>query len=198
VPVGVASLTDRLLPHLFPSTSENAFAATVDSALGIERPPPDRNANRATSLDALGLLATQNYFGPDSTRRLAIVLTDGESLPVDLGSLRARLLRERVVPLFVHVWGADERVFGPGGVPERNYRPDLGSRLLLEEVARAGGGGAFGENELAEVAEAAKRALGEGPTGPRGEELRSQSLAPHAIALAFAPLLFLLWRRNLS
>ena len=40
VPVGVASLTDRVLPHLFPSVDESVFAATIDRSLGIEQPPP--------------------------------------------------------------------------------------------------------------------------------------------------------------
>jgi hypothetical protein len=51
--VGVASLTDRVLPHLFPTLGANAFVAVVNRAIGIERPPPDRRANKATAFSAL-------------------------------------------------------------------------------------------------------------------------------------------------
>jgi hypothetical protein len=40
IPVGVASLTDRVLPHLFPSADADTFRATVALSLGIEQPPP--------------------------------------------------------------------------------------------------------------------------------------------------------------
>src|SRR5829696_1466695 len=39
VPVGILSLTDRLLPHLFPTIDESVFDATAEKAIGIERPP---------------------------------------------------------------------------------------------------------------------------------------------------------------
>jgi hypothetical protein len=41
IPVGVASLTDRVLPHLFPSADADTFRTTVALALGIEQPPPN-------------------------------------------------------------------------------------------------------------------------------------------------------------
>jgi hypothetical protein len=51
VKVGIASLTDRVLPHLFPSLSPHAFSTTIDRAIGIERPPPDRRGRvRAAAL----------------------------------------------------------------------------------------------------------------------------------------------------
>ena len=60
MPVGVASLTDRALPHLFPSADEDAFRATVERAVGIERPPPRSSINtNATSFDALATIPSQ-------------------------------------------------------------------------------------------------------------------------------------------
>jgi hypothetical protein len=57
--VGVASLTDRTLPHLFPSVDQDVFEATLDRSLGIERPPPRSSfATVATSLDALATIRT--------------------------------------------------------------------------------------------------------------------------------------------
>lgn len=197
VPFGLASLSDRVLPHLFPTTSLNAYTATVDRSLGIERPPPDRSGRgRATALAALSALSTQNFYGAAAKRRVAVVITDGETLPVDLGTLRGRLLG-RVTTLFVHVWGPDERVYRHR-VPERAYRPDPLSRAALAEVARAVGGRAFAEDELGEAVAALDEAIGEGPSGPQGRELQSLELAPHAALATLAPLLFLLWRRNFS
>jgi hypothetical protein len=198
VPVGVSSVTDRVLPHLFPTTSANVFTATLDRSLGIERPPPDRSGRgRVTSLGALAALATNNFYGADATRRLAVVFTDGESLPADLGTLRARMFGGRVRTLFVRLWDRNERVYAAGGAVERGYRPDPGSAEQLEELAAAVDGAAFEERELADAAERASRLLGDGPTGAHGRELQSVELAAPVAATAFLPLLLLLWRRNL-
>ena len=40
VRVGILSLTDRLLPHLFPTVDESVFRSTLMKSIGIERPPP--------------------------------------------------------------------------------------------------------------------------------------------------------------
>ena len=195
IPTGVASLTDRLLPHLFPSLSATAFTATVDRAVEIDRPPPERRANRATALAALGDLGRQNFYSPGTRVRVAIVLTDGESVPFNLGELRSLLLRGRVVTYFVHVWHEDDRVYGPRGDRE-SYRPDPGSRAVLERVARETGGGVFGEQELPAALEAVRRRLGEGSVASRGRELRAVALAPFAVAAAAFPLALVLLRRN--
>ncbi|HXQ85785.1 MAG TPA: VWA domain-containing protein, partial [Gaiella sp.] len=88
--VGVASLSDRVLPHLFPTLGLNAFSAVIDRAIGIERPPPDRRARRATAFASLGDLGRVAFFRPDTRRRIAVVISDGETIPVDLGTLSDR------------------------------------------------------------------------------------------------------------
>ena len=40
VKVGVASITNRVLPHLFPSADQDVFRATLSKALGVDRPAP--------------------------------------------------------------------------------------------------------------------------------------------------------------
>lgn len=195
IPVGVSSLTDRLLPHLFPTVSATAFTATVDRAVQIERPPPERRADRATSFGALGDLGRQNFFEARARTRVALVFTDGESIPFDLGELRTLLLGGRVATYFVHVWAPDDRVYGPQGQPER-YRPDPRSRAALERIAREVGGGVFTEHELGPALAAARRRLGTGSVAPRGRELRAVPLAPYAVAAAVFPLALVLLRRN--
>jgi len=198
VPVGVASITDRLLPHLFPTTSENAFTATLDKAMGVERPPPDRSGRgKVTALGALQGLATGNFFGPDARKRVAVVFSDAETVPVDVGTLRARLFRANVKVVFVRFWSPSERVYLPDGQIERQYRPDLDSEAFLTDVAQAIEADVFDEESLDEVAGRVRRAFGDGPKGAHGEELRSEPLAAYAAAAAFLPILFLLARRNL-
>nr|MDQ3824061.1 VWA domain-containing protein [Actinomycetota bacterium] len=200
VPVGVASLTDRVLPHIFPTTNQDVFVATVDRALGIEKPPPDRRTGRgrATSLRALAALGTANFFRPEARKRVAVVITDGESLPLRAGPLAAALKRANVTLLLVHVWGIDERIYRANGVPVREYLADPDTPGFLTSLANAIGARVFDEDDATRVAAAAGDAIGSGPTGPSGRELQSLELAPYALLASFVPLVFLVWRRNLS
>ena len=99
MPVGLASLTDRVLPHLFPSANHDVFQAALDRSIGIERPPPSSSLlGNATKLDALATIRGLRYFSPAKKKRLLIVLTDGESHPVAgarLGTLFRREPRDR-------------------------------------------------------------------------------------------------------
>src|SRR5207245_935807 len=78
-PVGVASFTDRVLPHLFPTSDSSAFSSTVTRAIAVEHPPPIGNNVTATGLDVLGDVVRTGYFTPGIAHRLLVVLTDGES-----------------------------------------------------------------------------------------------------------------------
>lgn len=195
VPVGIASFTDRALPHLFPTADQGVFAATLERSLGIERPPPvEFYAHQATSLGALSAVARLRYFSPEAKRRLMVVFTDGETNPVSTDALaRAFARRPRIATLYVHLWDADERVYTTS-LPEPGYRPTPSSGVELARVASATGGRAFSEAELEEVRGAVKNALGEGPLRPReGDDFR---LAPYVTLAALLPLAFLLRRRN--
>jgi hypothetical protein len=197
VPVGVSSITDRLLPHLFPTTSANVFTSTLDRAMGVERPPPDRSGRgRVTALAALQGLVTGNFYGPKATKRIAVVFSDAETVPVDIGTLRGRLLG-KVDVVFVRLWSPSERVYLPDGQIERQYRPDLDSGDYLAGVAEAIEADVFEEDELEEVAGRVQALVGKGPTGPAGEELESRPLAAYVVGAAFLPILLLLARRNL-
>ena len=138
VPVGIASLTDRTLPHLFPGVDKDVFNATLDRSVGIERPPPRSSlVTTATKLDALATIRGQRYFTPKSRKRLVVVLTDGESQPISAARL-SDVFRQvpAIETVFVQFWGHDERVFA-GDTPERGYRPDSSARPFLERLGRA-------------------------------------------------------------
>jgi von Willebrand factor type A domain len=195
VPVGVASFTDRVLPHLLPSVDRNAFTATVSRSIGIEQPPPSSfYVRQATQLAALRSLATQNFFSPTARYRLAIVYTDGESDPAP-ARIREVFSRHGVRALFVHTWDEDEKVFGTGGEPEPDYRADARSPGLLRQMAAATRGRVFAEDEPEELTDAAKTMLGpESNTTARREE--QIPLAPWITLAAFLPLGLILLRRN--
>ena len=196
VRVGVASLTDRVLPHLFPTLSQNAFIATVDRAIGIERPPPERTSQRATALGALEDLGSANFFQPDSKYRLAVVLTDGETLPIEFGRLTSRLDEGRVALQFVQLWWEGEAIFEADGSRNAEYQPDETAPRDMRRIAGAVNGAVFAEAEVSELIDTVDAQLGTGEMVGQARELQSRQLAPYLVFLAALPLFLLLWRRN--
>ena len=194
---GIASITDRTLPHLFPSADREVFDATLDRSLGIEKPPPRSSlAQNATNLEALAYIRSQRYFAPKASKRLLVVLTDGETQPVSGARLASLFGRPPVTHVvFVHFWSADERVFTEGA-PEPQYRPDEASREVLDGLAETISGNTFSEHELGAVTRTARAALGSGPTIVRGEQGARVALAPYLAAAALLPVALLLWRRD--
>ena len=193
VPSGIATLTDRALPSLFPNPDSSVFANTLRNAVLIENPGPTTSNVLATSLDAIGALGNQNYFAPAIRRRLVVVLTDGESTAVHpRADAQALAAGPGVKLILVHVWSPDERVYDPSGKPEEGYHPHLDSTALLSELAQAAGGHVFGENAVGSAERAARAALGNGPTRVLGRSERTQTLAPYVALAALLPLLLLL------
>jgi von Willebrand factor type A domain len=195
VPVGLASMTDRVVPHAFPTPRRSVFLATLDRVLGVEQPPPAGSDSRATSLAALARVADGALFSPDAERRLLVVLTDGESRPFSGSELSTALAEARIETILVQISQPDERVFGPDGEPEPGYVPDPAS---ADVIATLGSelGGAFGERQLDEATQAARDYLGSGPVESVGREVGAIHLAPWAVLAALIPLGFLIWRRN--
>jgi hypothetical protein len=199
IPVGIASMTDRVLPHLFPTPDPVAFAATAVRTVGVDQPPPANGFdNRITTLGSLSRLASDNFYSPRAKRRLAIVFTDGETVPFADASV-ANIFRKppAIRTIFVRLWNADERVFLDGGKPDPLYLADPIGATSLPELAAATHGVALGEGDASRVVSVARRFLGSGPHAGELEEQRKLSLAPLLAATALFPLGLLLWRRNL-
>jgi hypothetical protein len=195
VPTGVATLTDRVLPLLFPTADRSAFEQTVQRVLAPESPPPREVSVTATTLGALGEAARGNLFPPSAQRRLFVVLTDGESRPFAETTVARALDSSGVGLVLVHVWRADERVYRPAGGPERAYRSDPDSRAVLTQLAATAGGEAFSEDDVGGAERAAARTLGDGPTKSQGSEERVTPLAPYVALAALVPLAVALRRR---
>ena len=197
VPVGVASFTDRSLPHLFPTTDRRVLQATLGEAIDVERPPAGLFfTERATTFDVLAAFPRYDYFSPSARRQLLVVLTDGEGreLQEDL----AGPFREtpRIQTIFIRFWTADERIYETG-VPEEAYEPDPASGGQLAQVASLVGGRVFEEASVADAIAAARRALGTGPTRERVLEGGRRALMPWLTLATALPLGFVLRRRNL-
>jgi hypothetical protein len=197
VPVGIASLTDRVLPHLFPTTDEDVFHATLEKAVAIENPPPQSGfLAQVTRLDALGAMSSLNFFSPTASRRVIVVVTDGESLPFSPDRVAKRLGGPpRVDAVFVHVWGEEERVF-TRGVPEPQYRPDPTSRPTLDTLASVMDTSVYSDGDAGAAAARARELIGTGPTIEEGERRVRYALSPYLAGAAFVPLALLLWRRE--
>jgi hypothetical protein len=195
--VGIASFTDRVLPHLFPTTDEVVFRATLQRSIGIDRPPPRGTfSTTATRLESLETIVSQRYFSPGVRRRLIVVLTDGESVPIAGARIAASFRRPPgVQSIFVQFWNEDEAVYA-GGIPEPQYRPDPGARAILDSAATTVGGTVFDESQLAEAISKARSLLGSGPTVREGERRNRLALAPYLAGATFLPLVLLLWRRE--
>ena len=205
VRVGVASLTNRVLPHLFPSADEDVFRATLQKAVGVDRPAPGTGfiiapgqvgSRNTTSFTALAGLGTQGFFSPEAKHRVVIVLTDGESPEVGAGRVGASFRRAGIDAVFVRFWGAKERVYTNGSA-EPQYRPQPESRAILASLAGATRGRAFDEGDAAAVERQVHADVGTGPAqavqADRGSRL---ALAPYLALVAFLPLGLLLWRRD--
>ena len=190
---GIASMTDRLLPHLFPTGDPSVFAATLAQSVGIERPPPAVASFRATDLNALANLGAGFFTAP---RRVAVVFTDGES--AGIRPRTRRLLSSRHIRvLYVHVGQTGERIY-LGDSADPAYKSDPSSAEKLREAATLTGGQAFGEHDLDSITSLMRHELrGSSATTFRSQTVRRVPIANWFVLGALAPLTLLLARLNL-
>jgi von Willebrand factor type A domain len=195
VPTGVVSMTDRLLPHAFPTTDRRVFAATIQKSVDIDRPGSSIGGTVVTALQSLAEIPAHEYFRARARKRLLVVFTDGESLPLQPGLEQAfRQAAPKIDTIFVHLWNEDERIYATG-VAEGGYRPQPGSKTTLDRVASLVEGRVLSEED--DLPGAARQIIGEGQTRARELEGERLALMPYVTLAAVLPLGFLLYRRNL-
>ena len=205
VKFGVASLANRVLPHLFPSADQDVFRATLEKSVGVDRPAPgtgfiiapgQAGSRNTTTFSALAGLGNQGFFSPEARTRVVVVLTDGESPDVQAGRVGSSFRRAGIQAVFLRFWGSGERVY-TNGEAEPQYRPDPQSRAILESLAAATGGRAFDEGDLTGAERQVHADVGSGKAEAvvteRGHRL---PLAPYLAVVAVLPLGLLLWRRD--
>lgn len=198
VPIGIASSTAGVLPHLFPTTDRRVFLATMEDSIDIERPPPSYSATLATALEGLGAVPSRNYFPRTAERRVLVVLSDGETLPLENPGEFANAFKRKptVETIFVRLWHEEERIYETG-TAEVGYRPDPGSGALLETIASLIDAQILPEDEAGELPQIVAELVGTGPTTTREHEGKRRALMPWITLAAVFPLGFVLVRRNL-
>jgi hypothetical protein len=197
VPSGIATMTDRVLPNVFPTTSEQLFTAALAETVGIDRPPPKGLGDIATTYAALDTFAGTNFFSDGIAHRLVVLFTDGETAPYFTGDLHEAL---RPAPhtrfVIVRIGRAGERIFS-GARADRGYRADPAAAQATRNLAAVVGGRSYPEGDVSEAVNGARLFLGHGPLVGVGEGLHVIALARWLVLVTLLPLVFLLWRRNI-
>ncbi|HEU5245443.1 MAG TPA: hypothetical protein VFU33_13685 [Gaiellaceae bacterium] len=195
IPVGVASMTDRVLPDLMPTPNLALVRRVVGQSVGINRPPPSQIYKVATTFSALYPIPTYNFYSPGVQHRILVVFTDGEAKPIrsQIGYELARAMT--VHPLFVHVWAPTERIYVHGR-PDPRYRPDPTSTRALTLFAAAAHGRVFGETDLRALEQTIRAEAGSSPVTTDVLGYARVALAPWFVLAGVVPLGFLLYRRN--
>ncbi len=199
IPVGVASMTDRVLPDLMPTPNLALIRRTIQQSVGINRPPPSQiYSGRVPTFPALYPIPISNFYGPGVRNRILVVFTDGEATSFDPGIdyNRASTLGTAVHVLFVHVWAQTERIYVHGHVDPR-YMPDPTSAGALSRFAAASRGHVFGEDDLHALEQTIREQAGSSPVTTKVSGYARVALAPWFLLAGVVPLGFLLYRRNL-
>jgi hypothetical protein len=195
VAVGVASMTDRALPHVFATTDAQAFRATVERVIGVNRPPPSARAPTATSLAALETFATLNFFTPEIRSRFVVLLSDFESTPFAAARVATALQEGGVELAFVRFGSETERIFGSAA--DAGYTPEPRAAEYADLISEATGGRVFGEDEMGSVADHLHDALDDSLPARTVEERGTLELAPWLALAVLVPLGYVVRRRNL-
>jgi von Willebrand factor type A domain len=196
VPVGIATMTDRVLPDLMPTTDPALFDRTIAQSVGIDRPPPSQqyHYDRATNFQAIVPVINSHFFSDSAKRRLLVVLTDGEaSRDLELFGIG---IGHAIRPVFVHVWQPGEHIYYKGRIDPR-YVSDPTSDALLRRAATLSSGSVFEEDQVGPLVHAARQQLGSGPSESHVDAYARIALAPWVALAGVLPLGFLFYRRNL-
>jgi hypothetical protein len=174
-----------------------SFQLTLEDTLGIERPASVQRGNAlGSSLGSFTGVPAQRYFDDRALYHVLVIFTDAESRPFNAALLRAAYRRSKIKTVLVRIGSADERVY-EDGVPDVRYRPQPNAPQVAQTFAEATGGEAFEEDDVGAAVRAVRAVVGPGRTRAEARAVESTPLASYAFALAFLPLGFLLWRRNL-
>jgi hypothetical protein len=195
VPAGIASLSDWVLPHAFPTLDRGVFSSTLERAIAIGRPRPFAVERNATDFSALFVLGAGRYFPAGVRHRVAVVLSDGESRRFAQGPLVRDLRRAHVGLLVVRFWSVREGIYD-GKRRDPSYRPDPLATAPLERLAASTDGGrVFAEHEQGAISAKMRALIGRGPLQTTARRPRTTPLAAYAVLAGVLPLGFLLFRR---
>ncbi|HEY7380687.1 MAG TPA: hypothetical protein VH572_05715 [Gaiella sp.] len=188
VPTGVATLTTRMMPLLFPIRDERGVSTVLDHSVTIMQPPPTPiSAPRASQLGAINLAAHRTYFSRTARKRALVVFGDLDTDFFGATGTLALLRRNRIEPFLVRVAVPGEQVFDASGRPEA-YRSV--STLAVNSLRRVGWH-AYEERQIDRVISDVTGYLAEGPTRPSGVVEAQRALAPFLSVAVFVMVLTL-------
>jgi hypothetical protein len=198
IPVGIATITDRLLPNLMPTTNAGLVMRTIHQSVRIDEPPASIHyRGRASSFDALLPLEEDRFFPPGVTHPILVIFTDGEERPPVPGlSYDSTAEQLTIPPLFVHVWAPGEHVYFHGLVA-RNYQSDPTSEQLLRHFAALTRGRVLREGDVGGLLDAIRGQAGSKPARTTILGYARIPLGQWFLLAGVVPLGFLFWRRNL-
>ncbi len=189
VPAGLSSLTNRVLPYLFPTSDTGAYDLVLDKAYGIERPPPALTADRwVTTFEPLTEVAVRRFFSPAAHKRVLIVLSDGETRDFDARGVLRALTHTGTTPIVVRFWHPYERIYSRSQVVG-SYQATKPHALA---ALRAAGWPAYPEADFGAVVRRIRATIGSGPVTAVGYGRREVPLSAILALAALAPLLGLL------
>lgn len=197
---GVATMTDRVLPDLLPVADLAGFDAVLRRTVQIDRPPPASSNATATTFGALADVPAGNYFAPGTTRRIVVLLTDGESNPYDPSGFAGAFGAGRAYRFVgLRFWSGDESVYDSDGTAERAYRPDSAAPAALDDLASSLGGRSFSAGDLDAASRFLQRLTSVGPTNEGAvASRRTHNLAPFVAGLALVLVLFVTLPRRIA
>jgi hypothetical protein len=197
IPVGIATLTDRVLPSLLPTTSVPLVLRTVSQSVRIDEPPPSlRYHGRASTLESLVPLGGDRIFPPGVKHPILVVFTDGEEKAPPPFTGDSYVQQFEIPPFFVHIWAPTERHYVQGRI-DPNYLPDPTSGALLTHIATLSHGRVFREGDVGGLLAAIRDEAGSKPATTTLLGFRRVALGQWFLLAGVVPLGFLFWRRNL-
>jgi hypothetical protein len=197
IPVGVATMTDRVLPCLMPDTNSALVLRTVDQSVQINEPPPSRNYHgRASTFNALIPLAIDGFFPTSVKHPIVVIFTDGEEQapPPPIGQY-GYAGDVTIPPIFVHIWAPTERIYVQGHI-DPSYRPDPTSGAVLTHFAALTHGHVFSEGDIGGLLGAIRAEAGSESETTKILGLTRIELGPWLLLAGILPLAYLLWQRN--
>jgi hypothetical protein len=188
LPTGVATITNRMMPLLFPIPDGRGVSLVLQHSVAIAQPAPARlSAPRATQLGTMTLVANRTYFSRTAKHRALVVLSDFDTDDFGLSGTIAALRRSHIEPFLVRIASHHERVFDDRGRPE----PYVSRSTIAVSVLRHAGWHAYEESELARAIGDVRAYVGTGPTRRSGvvESERQLAWVPALAALVLVALL---------
>jgi hypothetical protein len=175
VPTGVATITTRMMPLLFPIMDERGVQTVLDHSVSVQQPPPTPiSAPRASQLGAITLAAHRTYFSRSARMRALVVFSDLDTDFFGLDGTLAALRKSRIEPFLVRVARPGERIFDADGYAD----PYRSRSTLAVNALRRAGWHAYEERQIGRAISDVRAHLGTGPMRPSGVIQAERTLAP--------------------